>query len=487
MPTVWQVRSWQPWLLAEAGQQMRRRSEECVALVEQAVTRIRDAGAYWQGEAYYAAYDRVAQDRDQAKKASQDIESLARTMTEGADLLTGYRQSLLDKVADATTAGFTVTDDWTVTAASGAGADSEHLHTHRTAVSTALQDLLGVQSAAATRIEQANTEVTSRAEQIGPAPQSASPVSQALGSAQTDPTKTTAAAAGIPASTAAPAPGSGQAAAGIGGSRQQLGGSATTPSQAATAYTPGTGTAASNSAAAGAGSATLNTGAARPGGAAGSGTGNTGAALNSNAASTLDKGKPGEWRPGDISDLIKAVSTITGNLPDLIESSGEFLKDTGELIKTGGETAAKITDSVTKLVTAVDHAAHPTTSDHPTTSEQAVANHSTEKSATGNGPITSDKNTTTPAPTSDKTESPAASTAEPAKTRSADWTSQNTPPAVGPPVENSANHTSAATTQPMSAPVFPTAAATRRNSGADRARPEWSLDLPNPTAQKQSV
>ncbi|MET9025075.1 hypothetical protein ABZW96_05560 [Nocardia sp. NPDC004168] len=301
-------------------------------MVEYAVTRIRDAGSYWQGDAYYAAYDRVAGDRDQATKAAQQIEALAQTLTDGGDLLTGYRKTLLDKVTDATTAGFTVAEDWAVT---GTGSP-EQLRTHQSAVSTALNEMLDVQTTALTKIEQANTDVSALAAASAPA----SPISQLTGSAQADPNKTTTPAATSPTSTPM-----------------------STDTKAADASK-------SNN------------------GASNTGDSNTGA-----AAQTSDKGKPGEWRPGDISDLIKAVGSITGTIPNLIESGGEFLKDAGELVKGGGEAIAEVTDSVTKLVTTVDQVTHHTSaiSDQPATNDPA--------DKTGAATASPDKNTAAPAST----------------------------------------------------------------------------------------
>ncbi|MFD8243630.1 hypothetical protein [Nocardia sp. NPDC059691] len=331
-------------------------------MVEYAVTRIRDAGSYWQGDAYYAAYDRVAGDRDQATKAAQQIKALAQTLTDGGDLLTGYRKTLLDKVTDATIAGFTVAEDWAVT---GTGSP-EQLRTHQSAVSTALNEMLDVQTTALTKIEQANTDVSALAAASAPA----SPISQLTGSAQADPNKTTTPAATSPTSTPM-----------------------STDTKAADASK-------SNN------------------GASNTGDSNTGA-----AAQTSDKGKPGEWRPGDISDLIKAVGSITGTIPNLIESGGEFLKDAGELVKDGGEAIAEVTDSVTKLVTTVDQVTHHTSaiSDQPATNDPA--------DKTGAATASPDKNTAAPASTpSDGTATAAPTTPTPDKTHAADWNPKQQPP-----------------------------------------------------------
>jgi hypothetical protein len=438
---------------------MKRRSSECIALIEHAVTQIRDASTYWQGDAYYAAYDRIAGDRDQAKKASEEIGALAQALTDGGSLLTGYRQALLDKVADATTAGFTVADDWTVTATQAS--DTELLRTHQTAVTTALNEMLGFQTDTLGKIEQANTNVQTRTDQLGPAPASTSPVSLIAGSPQADPNQTTSSATS-PTSTATPLSTETKV---QDSSKQTLTGSpvsqpqdssatqtqSPTKSNAPTATKPTTDTSATGT-----------------------------DSKNSPATQTSDKGKPGEWRPGDIADLIKAASSITGSIPALIESNGEFLKDTGELVKSGGEAVAKITDSVTKLVTTVDQVTHHTTGttdQHSTTSppdkSSPAPTASPDKNTDASTAAPPDKNTTTP-------------TATPDKTRVADWSAPTTTTTAPPSVAQPANNSLPATSQPLVAPSFPSVATTREKT-TERTRHPWTLDLPNPTQDEQPL
>ncbi|MFI6215557.1 hypothetical protein ACIBCD_26500 [Nocardia brasiliensis] len=169
VPTLSQVQTeWKPWLLNDAGAEIRTRNAEFVTMIDGTVTQIREAGSHWSGDAYYAAYDRVAGDRDNGNKVAQETETLAQALVDGGTTLTGYRQALLDKVTEATAAGFTVSEDWQVTSSGdSSGSDDENLQTHQTAITTALNEMLGTQAGITTAIETASAAVKTRGEQLG--------------------------------------------------------------------------------------------------------------------------------------------------------------------------------------------------------------------------------------------------------------------------------------------------------------------------------
>ncbi|AHH15775.1 hypothetical protein NONO_c09680 [Nocardia nova SH22a] len=78
-----------------------------------------------------------------------------------------------------------------------------------------------------------------------------------------------------------------------------------------------------------------------------------------------DMGKVGEWRPGDIANVLTAASQITGTVPDLLTHIGDPLKAVGELFKdvVGSEGITGLihegVDAATKIDQLVDHHAHP--------------------------------------------------------------------------------------------------------------------------------
>jgi hypothetical protein len=104
-------------------------------------TQIRDAGSHWNGEAYWAAYDRIVGDRDIATKVADETDELADATLNGGTSMTSYREVLLGKVAEATDVELAVADDWTV----GLPAGSDHsydddIFTYQTAIKMAFNE-----------------------------------------------------------------------------------------------------------------------------------------------------------------------------------------------------------------------------------------------------------------------------------------------------------------------------------------------------------
>ncbi|MFD4434228.1 hypothetical protein, partial [Nocardia sp. NPDC058497] len=86
----------------------------------------------------------------------------------GGTALTNYRRILFDKVALATEDGFTVSDSWAVTAPNDTTEDREADRTdHQTAVTTALNEMLGAQTGIDTAITVAANEVRIRGNDLG--------------------------------------------------------------------------------------------------------------------------------------------------------------------------------------------------------------------------------------------------------------------------------------------------------------------------------
>ncbi|MFC3965803.1 hypothetical protein [Nocardia jiangsuensis] len=72
------------------------------------------AASAWQGRAYDAAYDRVAQDHDQVRKLATEIDELVGVVEAAANDVEYHRQSLLGRVADAQALGMVIDDVWKV-------------------------------------------------------------------------------------------------------------------------------------------------------------------------------------------------------------------------------------------------------------------------------------------------------------------------------------------------------------------------------------
>lgn len=349
-PTLSQVQNqWQPWKLNEAGEEIKTRNTEFGTLIDQTVTQIRDAGSHWSGDAYYAAYDRIAGDRDTANKMALETTELANALINGGNTLTGYRQSLLDKVTEATTAGFKVSDDWQVTA-SGDSSSDDDLHTHQTAITTALNEMVGTQAGIVTAIEQANTAVQTQSSALG----EGDPIDTVTGSPKSTLTAQEISAdqpaSTVPAATQEKAQDQQVPVAGSPKSNtdEKAGDpSAATPAKTDTKEQPAKTETKEQPANTETKEQPANTDTTK----VGSGSAND----------------PNSWTPANVISMVTAVGTITGNVPTLIESIGKLDDDWDDIIKAGGEAGKNLVDSAggaaekfataaDKIITSVDHA-----------------------------------------------------------------------------------------------------------------------------------
>ncbi|UFS97354.1 M91 family zinc metallopeptidase [Nocardia huaxiensis] len=120
MPTLAEVERWRLSALADAGRRIGAQNQEFLANIGRMRGDIRAAQAHWEGQAYWAAYDRIGADYAAGFALAQEVGALAEAMIAGAVTLAGYRDVLLSRVGDARDAGFTVADDWTVSIAATA-------------------------------------------------------------------------------------------------------------------------------------------------------------------------------------------------------------------------------------------------------------------------------------------------------------------------------------------------------------------------------
>ncbi|MEV5649072.1 hypothetical protein AB0L57_12545 [Nocardia sp. NPDC052254] len=184
--------------------------------------------------------------------------------------------------------------------------------------------------------------------------------------------------------------------------------------------------------------------------------------------SSTDMGKVGEWRPGDISNVLTSASQITGKVPDLLTHLGDPLKAVGETAKDFGEAFKSVvgTDGITGLVKEgvdaaekidklVDHHTNPGAAEQPTSAQQP-----------GDNPATPGDGSASETPPAQDT-----SQAQSAPTEGAghpDDTARNNAPQNGVPPTNDGKSIPGTTTPaPAAQPVSsPTAAATPNASSA---------------------
>ncbi|MEU0872809.1 hypothetical protein [Nocardia brasiliensis] len=348
VPTLSQVQTeWKPWLLNDAGAEIRTRNAEFVTMIDGTVTQIREAGSHWSGDAYYAAYDRVAGDRDNGNKVAQETEALAQALVDGGTTLTGYRQALLDKVTEATAAGFTVSEDWQVTSSGdSSGSDDETLQTHQTAITTALNEMLGTQAGITTAIETASAAVKTRGEQLGdgdPIDNSDSLLSGAPKStltqeqveddpttaedesqpdtqpAGTNPSKLTEVSEKTNEEPKTAAPASEEP-------KTEAPASEEPKTEAPASEEPKTEVPATDT-------------------------------------STSKLTDLSTWKVSDLTSVASAITSVTGNIPTLLESVGKLDDNLADIIKAGGEAGTSLVEASTtgieKIVDAVDNNAAP--------------------------------------------------------------------------------------------------------------------------------
>ncbi|MGW0246733.1 hypothetical protein ACWDYH_08845 [Nocardia goodfellowii] len=365
-PTLTQVRAWEPWKLTEVGDAISARSDEFVASLQRMINQIRDAGSHWQGNAYYAAYDRIAGDRDLGKRIAGESVGLAETLIDAGNTTTNYRRALLNKVTDATQAGYAVSENWVVSAKESTSANG--LRTHQAAVTAALTELLTAQTSSAAKIQAAQRALTALIDRLKPTDTPATPVPKPQQSTQpaSDGRTATAASSHSPPTTSTPT------------SMQPAVATPTTTTPAAVspvatapaAVTPAVATSTTGTPTAKTGAPTTGiptTATPTPGPpttgtpTAKTGTPTTGAPTTGTPTTGTPTAKTGAPTTG-IADIINSVSKITGSLPDLIKAIASLDDDIDDILKAGGESISKVTDSVTKLVTAVDQAIDPGTS-----------------------------------------------------------------------------------------------------------------------------
>lgn len=150
MPTLSQVRQWRMSALTDMAAAFGAANNDTFRAQIDGTKKMFAEDTSWKGAARDAAYDRVGEDHDQARKIGYYIEDLITAITQGASDIGSHRTVLLGKVADAQEAGLTVHDDWSV-----AGAPEGEVETHQDAINGAYHPFADSVATAATKISEA--------------------------------------------------------------------------------------------------------------------------------------------------------------------------------------------------------------------------------------------------------------------------------------------------------------------------------------------
>lgn len=123
------------------------------------------AASVWQGRAYDAAYDRVAQDHDQVRKLAMEVDELVGVVDAAINDVEYHRQSLLGRVADARALGMVIDDVWKVMDYDTA--EPEVRQAHQELIDGARWPFEDAVSKAAQRIAEQAVEIRSAGDLLG--------------------------------------------------------------------------------------------------------------------------------------------------------------------------------------------------------------------------------------------------------------------------------------------------------------------------------
>ncbi|KZM71646.1 hypothetical protein [Nocardia terpenica] len=119
------VEKWRVPALTDLAAALAKANNETFGVnIEQPKKHFADLGTSWQGAAYNAAYDRVGQDHDQARKVWAYVDDLVTAIRNAAADIDSHRTVLLTKVNDARSHGLTVADNWVIPDKDGVPVDT---------------------------------------------------------------------------------------------------------------------------------------------------------------------------------------------------------------------------------------------------------------------------------------------------------------------------------------------------------------------------
>ncbi|TQF65781.1 hypothetical protein FK531_20340 [Rhodococcus spelaei] len=166
MPTLPEVRSWNPASLSDAADRLTAADTAFTTETGRVSAKLVDLHHDWTGAAFDAARYRVATECAAAARVSTEVTELARALTDGSRRLHSVREVALAKVAAAESDGCRVGDDWSVSAGSGS-TERDAVDAHRWAIGRAVDDLVREDGEVTRLVEDAAQQVRARGDQVG--------------------------------------------------------------------------------------------------------------------------------------------------------------------------------------------------------------------------------------------------------------------------------------------------------------------------------
>ncbi|KZM75516.1 hypothetical protein [Nocardia terpenica] len=136
MPSRSELDRWNLQTLKDWATTVHGGNEKFLEEIDKSRKYFTDAGHDWKGAAYTAAYDRVGQDHDEARKIYRDIGDFLDTFGPAVDNVDSHRTVLRAKAGDAEQARLKVADNWQVS-----GEDAAAVQSHQDAINTAYREL----------------------------------------------------------------------------------------------------------------------------------------------------------------------------------------------------------------------------------------------------------------------------------------------------------------------------------------------------------
>ncbi|MQY23833.1 TPR repeat region-containing protein [Nocardia macrotermitis] len=127
----WNLQALRDWAVA-----VHDSNETMLEQIDKARKFFTDQGDNWMGTAFYAAYDRVGQDHDEARKVYYDIGDFLTAFGTSVANVSSHRDVLRAKAADAVGANLKVADNWVCS-----GTNATDVHAHQDAINTAYREL----------------------------------------------------------------------------------------------------------------------------------------------------------------------------------------------------------------------------------------------------------------------------------------------------------------------------------------------------------
>ncbi|MFF3566869.1 hypothetical protein ACFYXQ_03710 [Nocardia jiangxiensis] len=141
MPLRSELDRWNLQALRDWATSVHDGNEKMLEQIDKARKFFTDLGDNWMGTAFYAAYDRVGEDHDEARKVYQDISDFLSAFGTSVGNVSSHRDVLRAKASDAEGADVKVADNWACS-----GSDAEAVNAHQDAINTAYRELTQAES-----------------------------------------------------------------------------------------------------------------------------------------------------------------------------------------------------------------------------------------------------------------------------------------------------------------------------------------------------